>query len=238
MKTILNTRPSHQSATLSRLIKANGGDVVELPMLTIEPITFKITNIADYKYLVFLSANAVTHFFTKPIPPISTETKIIAIGPATKMALQKVGIKNVTCPEHFSSEGLLKLPFFNSTNSTSILIISGENSKALLSQKLTSLGHKVSKLICYRRMPHTYDMKKTFHTIVKRPITTIVVTSCETLSVLLDCFSQSEHRNWLIKKQLCVISNQMAQTAISAGFTDVIESPNATNDAIIKTLFG
>lgn len=224
---ILNTRPKHQAATLTALLKSTGNDVVELPLFRIASVALSNKHyIADIA--LFVSQNAVTHFFSQATLQAD---QVFAVGSATAQVLQNQGIKNVIVPPNFSSEGLLALPELKSVVGKKILIISGENSKLLLKQTLTARDAKVNLVVCYRRERISYSVNELP---ALKSITHIVVTSSESLAALIDLLKSQRH--CLIEKTLCVISDEMYAIAKAAGFEKVVQANNATDVAIIKAI--
>ncbi len=230
---ILNTRPAHQADGLSQLIKNKGGFVFNLPVFEIQPVQCNVDNLDEFNFVIFLSANAVINFFQKHVP---VDVRAIAIGPATKSALEKIGIKNILLPSQFNSEGILLMPDMQSVKNKKIAIISGENSKPLLYETLKKRDAAVNSIICYRRNPIVYDMQVVFKKLADADINCIISTSLESYFALLSLFQKTEHRAWLLKKTICVISDEMTQQAIRDGFVKVIQATNATDEAIIKIL--
>lgn len=232
---VLNTRPSHQADNLTCLIEHKGGRVFQLPVFTIEPITFQPINIDDFDYLIFQSSNAV-HYFLHNQTLQSTTAKIIAIGSATKKSLQGAGFAHVITPDHFSSEGILAMSLFQSISGKSILIISGENPKSLLSEKLTGRGAKITTLHCYQRTPVMHDMNVIFPTLMLNNITVVISTSAESFFYLMRLFEAPQYRAWILEKTLCVINERMAIEAQKMGFKSIIQADNATDEAIVERI--
>lgn len=230
---VLNTRPAHQAASLTRLIENKGGFVFNLPVFEIQAVPFDADNADEFDYLIFLSTNAVIHYFQKCT---RQGARIIAIGTATKLALEKQGVRDVICPSQFNSDGILSLPEMQSVKNKKIVIICGENSKSILLNALRKRGAKAKSIICYRRHSIAYDMHIIFQKIIDSHIDYIISTSLESYFALLTLFENPDRRAWLLKKTICVISDEMKQQAINDGFLDVIQAKNAIDEAIVLSL--
>lgn len=231
--TILNTRPAHQSKILTDILLQLGATVLHLPLFDITPLSFSPFNLADFSHLIFQSQNAAIQFLTiqKNIPDFIS---IIAIGSATKRALQAAGYHNVLIPDHFSSEGVLMMPIMQYIQNQSILIISGENPKPLLRTSLSQRGANITTCACYQRTPITHDASVAFEKISLSDM--IITTSSESLAQLLFLFD-AVHQECLFSKKLIVISEKMKQDALSAGFQTVIQTDNATDEEIAKAVY-
>ncbi|MDP1574541.1 MAG: uroporphyrinogen-III synthase [Coxiellaceae bacterium] len=224
---ILNTRPKNQSHALTLQLQSMGAQIVELPLIEIEPVFFsEIVYKTDIA--LFLSANAVNYFCHKATVECAC---IIAIGPATAQALSNHGYENTMSPLHFSSEGLLEMPALQEPQHKKIMIISGEDSKALLPDTLKSRGACIQKISCYRRKRVSY---KASTLISALQCGYIIVTSSEIFQALLNLFEA--HAAWLKERTLCVISDEMKRQVKSLGFRSVIQAKNATTEAIIEAL--
>ena len=233
---VLNTRPSLQAHNLTRLIEQADGRVFHLPIFDIQPTVFEPVNLNNFDIIIFQSSNAVCHFFhqQKKQKIKSMTAKIIAIGSATKKALNIAGFNQVLLPDHFSSEGILAMPLLQSIFEKSILIIYGENSKSLLTDILTERGAKTTTLSCYQRIPLLHDMKIIFPKLVRSNITVIISTSSDSFFYLIRLFEAPLHRAWILNKTLCVINEKMKVQAEKIGFKSVIQADNATDEAIVK----
>lgn len=235
MINILNTRAQHQSGYITRCIESIGGSVFQFPVLDIHPVSFSQKNFSLYTIFIFLSANAVNHFFSQTAPE-KIIGKIIAIGSATQQALEKYGFSHIIRPKQFSSEGILELPLLQHNENQSVFIISGEDSKPLLPETLKIRGIFVETVSCYRRTPHQYDMTVIFPTLEQHKIDVIISASLSSLHQLIALFEKPPHAEWLLSKKLCVVSEVMQHAAISAGFQFVVQSENATDDAVFTAI--
>ena len=237
MLTVLNTRPAHQSQHLTQWIEQKGGSVVSFPLLEIEPLIFSLPKKIKPDYFIFLSQNAVDNFFSKKNLSDFPNAKIIAIGPATKNALLEKNIANVMTPNQFNSEGILALPALQPILHQTIVLICGENPKPWLSENLQQRQAIVHMVFCYRRKPIKHPMEKTIEILKQYPINTIVCTSFESFLHLVTLFDKPSYQSWLFNKTLCVINDKMKQKALSFGFQKVVQASDATDKAIIHTLF-
>lgn len=215
------------------MLKKAGHRVIHLPVIDITPIAFSSPKLSEITHLIFLSANAVSCFFSQISTIDFRNQAIIAIGPATQQAIEKYGISNAIIPNQFSSQGILDLDCFSDPSQHTILIISGENAKPLLAKTLALRGARVIKLSCYQRTCIKYDMDTTLPQLEKTGVDTLISTSHDSLNCLFQLFSNVNQRQWLLTKTLCVISQEMTDFAKSIGFHQIIQADNATTEAIV-----
>jgi uroporphyrinogen-III synthase len=140
---VLVTRPAHQAENLCRLIEAEGGVAVRLPLLTIEPST----HLAEARRLlaaprqlwIFTSSNAVRH--AVPLVSGTWPPRLAAVGPGTAAALAVAGQADAAMPlAGASSEALLALPELQAIAGASILIVTGEGGLDVLARGLRERG--------------------------------------------------------------------------------------------------
>ncbi|OGT25400.1 MAG: hypothetical protein A3I77_03645 [Gammaproteobacteria bacterium RIFCSPLOWO2_02_FULL_42_14] len=235
MKTILNTRSETQSHELSSLLEFHGNRVIHFPLLKIIPIDFDSVESRAFDYFIFTSQNAVEQFFLR-VHPFPKHAVVIAVGSATRNALENKGVKECIVPEKFSSVGILALPILQHIQERKIAIVSGENPKLLLSDALEKRAAQVTPIYCYRRVAMSYDMGVEFPRLQSAAIDTIILTSDENMTQCLQLFSGPTHRSWLLQKAVCVISEEMENRAKREGFQTVMLADNATNAAIARKM--
>jgi len=163
-KTVLVTRPTHQSVNLCALLTAEGFSPISYPTIEIQPVDSTpqaintLQHCNDYDYLIFVSANAVLQadFLINHRWQL-THTTIVAIGPKTADTLQTIGLNpHIISAKPFSSERLLgQLP--NELKQTKGLIIKGQDGRTLLAEQLRKRGMTVDCVDVYKRvLPNNY----------------------------------------------------------------------------------
>lgn len=116
-KKILVTRPRASASGLTRLLRENGAEVVELPTIVTEPIEpnppldHALARIADYGWLVFTSPAGVALFFARlqrmrfDIRRLG-EIRLAAIGQATARELEVRGLCVALVPSAYNAAAL------------------------------------------------------------------------------------------------------------------------------------
>ncbi len=114
------TRPTSRSERLTELLREQGAEVMELPMISTrlrdckKQLAQALSAIRDYEYLVFTSAAGVDCFFELldemelDVRCIGT-VKLAVIGNATGAALKKRGLRPELVPERYNSTALGRL---------------------------------------------------------------------------------------------------------------------------------
>jgi uroporphyrinogen-III synthase len=149
---ILVTRPREQSGGLARLIGEAGGRAIVFPALEIEelPPPAALQRLHEFELAVFVSPTAVAQVF-KQLRSWPQALPTAAVGPGTRRALERHGVKQVISPrEGADSEALLAE--LEQVNKKRIVIFRGEHGRALLGDTLSERGAQVEYAACYRRV--------------------------------------------------------------------------------------
>jgi uroporphyrinogen-III synthase len=116
---VLIGRARHQAGALSAELRKFGASVIEIPFIEIrKPRSFKpldgaLKNLASYDWLILTSANGV-EAMTERMKKLRVRARaldhlrIAAIGPATKKAIEKHGIKVDVVPKEYIAESVVR----------------------------------------------------------------------------------------------------------------------------------
>ena len=116
---ILVGRARHQAGSLSTSLRSLGASVIEIPFIEIRkprsfaPLDEALKNLKTYDWLILTSANGVDAMWQRlrklRIPRAKLKhLQIAAIGPATKRAIVKRGLKVKMMPEEYVAESVVK----------------------------------------------------------------------------------------------------------------------------------
>ena len=153
---VLVTRPEPQAATLCSAIEAAGGIAVRFPVMRIaatdpETVADALGQLPEPDIVLFVSGNAARH---GPQTLLDSGARIGAIGPTTASALEARGLAVDFLPETvFDSEHLLMHPELQDVAGRQVLIVRGNEGRALLGSVLTERGADVNYVEVYRREP-------------------------------------------------------------------------------------
>lgn len=238
---VLVTRPSGQADNLLKQLEQRGWNTLHVPTLSIEPLasTPAMTQIAQdldqYSAVIFVSANAARFgmvLFDHYWPQWPAFIQWIGVGKATKAALAEFGVDAIA-PEQADSEGVLALPQLQSVEAQKILIVRGEGGRETLAETLRARGAKVTYLELYKRAEIT-DTAAGQKQLYSTPFDIITSTSGDALKGLLNLWGTQSPP--LTEKTLFVVSQRLAHYAATLGFTHIIQTDGATDDAIIRAL--
>jgi uroporphyrinogen III methyltransferase/synthase len=160
---ILVTRTRPQTSRLRDLLAAQGAEVIEAPLIAVEPMANGLTRAAALlvdpgcAWVVFTSVPGVDFFFDQ----LATagldarafgRARVAAVGDATVAALQRHGLRADFVPSRFTSEALGdELP--GDLQGVRILLPRAELGSPLLRERLEARGAQLEDVAIYRTIP-------------------------------------------------------------------------------------
>ena len=236
---ILNTRPQEQALSLNQEILKVNGISIDFPTLKIKatsPNWIKsLPDLNDVEIALFISANAVKYTFTlleKNKRKWPEQIHVIAIGQSTAQALEHKGIRVTERPLLPDSEHVLKLPSLQQIKHKKLILFKGEGGRPLIEEYLQAQRAQLIVLSVYKRALPTINHQFSNSLWREDAVDIILLTSEESIHNLFKLFSQEAH-GWLKNKPCVVISERLAQTALTLGIKKIkIGHPNR----IINTL--
>lgn len=231
---VVVTRPSPQGERLCAAIDAEGGRAVHFPTIEIMPPTNvpllkeQLSHLIQFDWLIFISPQAV--YQAAPyISHLPKEVKVAAVGQGTAKVLQDMNLPVHVFPHtEWSSEGLLKVPEFQTISGQKIGLVRGEGGRELLTHELSARGADVIPIIAYRRhMPKVRDQD--LSSITKGDI--LVCTSADGLRNVVALGGAK-----ILHIPVIVISERMKLLAAALQFHTILLAENASDDAIINVL--
>ncbi len=157
------TRPKGQAEGLAALIRAAGGDPLEIPALEIRDLAdlapfFSVADrLESFDCAIFVSRNAVRRALAligerRGGRPWPAHLRVATVGSGSREELAACGFARVVAPAGQSdSEALLALPEFSDIAGQRIAIFRGEGGRKLLGETLAARGALVEHAACYRR---------------------------------------------------------------------------------------
>jgi uroporphyrinogen-III synthase len=156
---VLVGRARHQAGALSAQLKKLGAAVVEIPFIEIRkprsyrPLDVALKNLAGYDWLILTSVNGVdalwerlkkAHLTKKHLQPL----KVAAIGPATKKAIEKQGIKVDVVPEEYVAESVVE-SLRKEIAGKRVLLARAKVARDVIPRELRKLGAQVDVIEAY-----------------------------------------------------------------------------------------
>jgi uroporphyrinogen-III synthase len=168
---VIVTRPAAQALPWVARLQALGVDAVALPLIAIAPAADRAPVAAAWGALaaqalvMFVSANAVAHFFAERPAAASWPAGVLAgsTGPGTSQALREAGVDPAFIVEPaadaavFDSEALWARLAQRDWAGRRVLVVRGEQGRDWLADTLRGQGAIVDFVSAYRRLPPVLD---------------------------------------------------------------------------------
>ncbi len=156
---ILVGRARHQAGSLSTSLRGLGASVIEIPFIEIrkpqsyQPLDDALKNIKSYDWLILTSANGVEATWRRiqklRIPRTKLKhLQIAAIGPATKKAIVKHGLKVKMVPEEYVAESVVK-GLRDQIKGKRVALIRAKVARDVIPEELRSAGAEVDVIEAY-----------------------------------------------------------------------------------------
>jgi uroporphyrinogen III methyltransferase / synthase len=162
-KRVLVTRRAEQAGELSRILAGRGAEVVEVPMIRLEPPTdveaavSAIDAFSGYDYVVFTSVNAVAAVEVlaaeRGVDLAMAGPVVVAVGPSTADALAGIGLSSESLPEEFSAAGVARMLESRPITGRRVLLPRSEVGGEELPAALRRLGARVDDTAFYLTSP-------------------------------------------------------------------------------------
>jgi uroporphyrinogen-III synthase len=156
---ILVGRARHQAGSLSTSLRGLGAAVVEIPFIEIQkPKSYQalddvLKNIKSYDWLILTSVNGVEAMWQRVRRLRITRRslkylQIAAIGPATKAAIVKHGLKVKMVPEEYVAESVVK-GLRDKVKGKRIVLIRAKVARDVIPEELRKAGAEVDVIEAY-----------------------------------------------------------------------------------------
>src|ERR1035441_10351263 len=156
---ILVGRARHQAGSLSVSLRSLGASVTEIPFIEIRkpqsyrPLDDALKSIKSYDWLILTSANGVEAMWERVRKlRITRRTlkhlQIAAIGPATKKAIVKHGLKVKMVPEEYVAESVVK-GLREKVKGKRVLLVRAKIARDVIPEELRAAGAEVDVVEAY-----------------------------------------------------------------------------------------
>ena len=152
-------RARHQACALSSGLRELGADVIEIPFIEIrkprsyKPLDTALKNLQDYDWLILTSVNGVEALW-KRVQNLRLSKRqfkhvqVAAIGPATKKAIKKRGIKVNVVPEEYVAESVVE-SLRDQVAGKRVLLARARVARDVIPRELRKLGAKIDVVEAY-----------------------------------------------------------------------------------------
>jgi uroporphyrinogen-III synthase len=212
-KKIAILRPAHQQEESAALAESYGFSPIQAPAISLaeKPLPEDLLErLKRAECIAFTSANGVKMALKSPaICEALAEKMIVAIGPKTKQALDKIGL-TAAMPEEYSSTGMERMLL---GKCRSILFLRSAQGSRILSEALKTAGLYVDDIALYEVVP---SQDSRLDELIKRA-----------RSVDIFAFTSSSTARFLMEKAKEMGQEKQLCEALAAGTVAAIGKPTA-----------
>ncbi|HEX5471799.1 MAG TPA: uroporphyrinogen-III C-methyltransferase [Lacipirellulaceae bacterium] len=240
-RTVLVTRPEHQSDDLAARLRNLGANVLRQPAIEIGPpndwaaVDRVIGRLADFDWLVFSSSNGVDYFLGRLLTlgrdmRYLDNVRLAAIGPATVAALAQFHLKADVQPDMYRAEVLAEA-LIPQVRDKRVLLARASRGREVLAEMLAAAGAMVEQVVVYESRDVTTPNEDVAHALAEGRIDYTTVTSSAIARSLVNLFG--DH---LRKTHLAAISPLTASILSNHGFSPAIVAKTFTTDGVVDAI--
>jgi uroporphyrinogen III methyltransferase/synthase len=245
-RTILVTRPRHQSRPLVEALERQGATVVESPAISIEPpsdfsgLDGALARLATYDWIVFTSANAVEAFFGRlsevaPEARVSTG-KLAAIGPATAESLRERGLEPDVVPErHVAEEVFRAIEARGELAGKRFLLPRADIAREALPELLRGAGAIVDAITAYRTLANDQEMRRAASLVEVGEVAMVVFASA---SAVRSFFARVDAHAFRGRVTAASIGPITSDALRALGISPEVEAEHSTTEGLVEAIVG
>ena len=240
-KRILVTRARAQASEFADLLEANGAEVIQFPMIKIQPIEgVDVPFPNEYDWVIFTSVNAVEIFYErlrekgKDTRAFGT-SKICAVGPKTVEALHSIGIHPDFIPSH--SRGSVIAAEIGDIRDKRVLLPRAKIATADLPNGLRERGAHVEDVPLYDTVRVQGENRDEIETdLLNGRIDLVTFTSSSTVMNFLEMFPAHQPTVLLADVKVAVIGPTTHKTAVEHGVHVDVMAKEASIESLVAAL--
>ena len=205
---ILVGRARHQAGGLSDGLRSLGASVIEIPFIEIQkpqsyaPLDEVLNNIKSYDWLILTSVNGVEALW-KRVRKLRVSLRslkrlqIAAIGPATKQASVKHGLKVKMMPEEYVAESVVK-KLRDQVSGKRVALVRAKIARDVIPDELRAAGALVDVVEAYETVvpeKSRVRLRALMKNAARRPHV-ITFTSSSTVKNFADLLGKQKSSSW------------------------------------------
>ena len=237
---IVVTRPADQSDSLRSRLEELGAEVLVQPAIEIRPpadwtaVDEAIARLAEYRWLVFSSANGVRFLLDRLLEAADVRRlggiRLAAIGPATAAELARYALRADLVPDEFRAEGLAAA-LAKEVPGQRVLLARASRGREVLAEQLRACGATVDQVTVYESRDVAEADADVAEALGAGTVDWVTVTSSAIARSLAAMFGPTLHR-----AKLASISPLTSQTLRELGYQVAAEATGYTSDGLVESI--
>jgi len=246
-KRILITRPIRQAHDFARRIIFLGGEPLCLPTIEVvapsdpAPLDRALAELAVYDWVIFTSVNGVAFFFERirylGFDVRELRGKLAAIGPATAMAIRKMGLLVAYQPDEYRAEQLLQGLLGAIPSGSRVLLPRAESAREILVEGLRAAGIVLDMVPAYKTISPGDKYKSLIEEqLISGRIHIITFTSSSTVTNFFELFGRERAIALAARSHIACIGPITAATARQLGLQVARVATEYTTDGLLNAI--
>ncbi|HIE53227.1 MAG TPA: uroporphyrinogen-III C-methyltransferase [Armatimonadetes bacterium] len=239
---VLVTRARAQASVLAELLREQGAQPIEFPLLRIVPLDFQarleelLAAGFPFDWVLFTSANGVT-VFLEALRKLGCDARVFGgvkigtIGPATKEALAPWGLKADYCPRTFVAEQLAA-EFPEPPQGLRILLPRAREAREVLPRTLAERGARVEVLPVYQTVREEGNVPAIQEQFQRGEIEVVTFTSSSSVRYFRELLGEVP----LAGVTIACLGPQTAETARQLGLSVDVVAEEYTVPGLVRAL--
>jgi uroporphyrinogen III methyltransferase/synthase len=237
---VVVTRARAQASGLARTLRELGADVVELPVIRIEPridseeVKLVAGGVGAYDLICLTSPNGV-HLLFAALEAAGLDARglagvtVAAIGPGTARALAEHGVLADVVPERFVAEGLVEALEDEEVAGARVLVARPAEARDVLPDTLRERGAEVDVVALYETLRETPEEPEIERA---QEADYVTFTSSSTVTNLVEALGDRFPKN----ARVISIGPVTSETARAAGLEVAVEAERHDIDGLLDAL--
>ncbi|MDX1456471.1 MAG: uroporphyrinogen-III synthase [Marinobacter sp.] len=240
---ILICRPEPEASRLAACLREAGADTAVVPLLDRQPLAESpeqrtvIQNIDQFHHVIAVSpyaARLLTDLLDTWWPQLPAGLHWYGVGAGTARVLSQAGLTPHWPERGVDSEALLELPSLKSVAGEKVLLVRGEQGRALIANTLQHRGAEVTALPLYRRYCPEQAQVELPQTLKRFDPHAVVILSGETLNNFIALGENTDHTLW--QRLLVLPVQRVADQAAATGFHRLCIPDSLQDDDIVAAV--
>jgi uroporphyrinogen III methyltransferase/synthase len=229
-------------------LQQNGAEVLEIPMIKLEPPTRReelidaLLELNSYDWLVFTSPNGVAKFFEYFFRQFHDMrdlggARIAAVGPATANKLKELHLQVDLMPEEAMAANIAEeFAAFESIENLKICLLRAEVANRELPAALEALGAIVDDVACYKTVAETEDRTGAAARLMESGADWITFSSSSTVAHFHARFDLVSLLKKFPATKLASIGPETSKALAELGLQPALEAKQHTIDGLVAGL--
>jgi uroporphyrinogen III methyltransferase/synthase len=250
-KRVLVTRPRGQAAELVDELEAMGAEVIEAPMLRIEPpedygpLDDACASAGSFEWIVFSSTNAVDAFMQRLLRGANDVralggVKLCCVGATTAEQLSKHGLKADLVPTEYRAEVLVQaLSQSGSLGGVRVLLPHADIAREVIATELRKHGADVTEVVAYRTVATDAEREgdpDVYRMLLERKLDVVTFTSPSAVRNLVRALGAEPAADLLRTTTVASIGPVTAEAASQCGIQTSVMPEKYTVAALVTAI--